>query len=67
MSEITIEISGPGGCIGEIMEVVKKALVNANVKTLMVVDEHPDPVPNKNLSLKRENVLLKANHCPWGG
>lgn len=67
MFDITVEVSGPGGCISATIEVIKRALANANVKTLVVVDQHPSIVLEHNLNLKDENITIKANHCPWGG
>jgi hypothetical protein len=70
-SEITITISGPGGCITAQGILVKRALEAAGVP-VEVVDDHPEKSEEEVLShfetvADKIPVQIKMVHLPWGG
>lgn len=66
MTDITVTVSGPGECLAPTIEVIKRALANAN-STVTVTDEYPKIVLDHDLNLKRDKITIVAKHCAWGG
>lgn len=81
MSEVTIQVTGPGGTITYEMELIKRALESVGI-TVIVKDDHPwcphsgngyltvdgfIEHRNKLTAHEGHTVLLKAVHVPWGG
>jgi hypothetical protein len=78
----TITISGPAETFTDQILLIKQVLTDAGY-AVKVEDAYPrnssdetdDEYINriklarkgKNLLFKQDNILIKANHCPWGG
>lgn len=71
--DITIKVSGPGGCINYEMKVVYEALIARGVPVTVVnsssevmdLDEIDRRI--KKFGGKKMSVKLEAEHFPWGG
>lgn len=69
---ITVKVSGPGRCFDKQYYAVRQALLDTGV-TLYEVNEYPgkDKTVIRHGEIPSEyslnDVMLIANHCPWGG
>ena len=76
MSTIDITIKGAGGTINYPTEVIIKALTEAGLK-VEFQDEHRSDDPDALITLIKDRidsgqikdwkVIIKTEHCPWGG
>lgn len=67
MSQTKITVSGMGAIINSEMQVIQRALEVAGF-TVIIENTYPSKVPFEvpPNSIHR-TVILKADHCPWGG
>ena len=67
---VEVQVRGAGGCIGNEMDIIKKAIEAAGGEVI-VEDEHPPTVEFSEEHAKKHYekwyVKLKAVHLPWGG
>lgn len=66
LANITVTVSGPGGCIDNQMLIIEKALRDAGYH-VKVRNEYP---PKDDIIKQSDNkwlIVLNAEHLPWGG
>lgn len=74
MIDVTVTVTGPGGCISLEIEIIRRALVAAGIN-VTVTNPHPPAegfIPHmekyiKDGKMSTTNVKIIAMHCPWGG
>ena len=66
MINITVTVAGPGQCIGNEMLIIEKALRDAGY-TVEVIDSYPLDTKEIKSATRSCNIVLKAEHRPWGG
>lgn len=72
MIDYNITITGPGGCINNLLEVIQSALEVRGI-SVEVENDHPDSRPKlQEFIASKDNffagniVHVKMNHAPWG-
>ena len=74
MFDITVTVSGPGGIVNREVEIIRRALLEANC-SVQVENAHPDDsdisgqykprnIPTGGV---KSHVQLIVEHLPWGG
>ena len=66
MITIQVKVTGPGECIGNEMLIIEKALRDAGYP-IEVIDPYPPEVKEIKSPPAGWKIVLKADHCPWGG
>lgn len=74
MIDVTVTVTGPGGCISGEIEIIRRALTAAGIN-VTIADPHPPvegftEVLDKYIAsgrMSQTNVKIIAMHCPWGG
>ena len=72
MTDYTITISGPGGCVNNLLVVIQKALEDYHFK-VEVNNPHPPEMSSESHlgfvgTLKEPgSVTINMTHYPWGG
>ena len=71
--EVQIRVSGPGGCIGTEMTLIRQLFEQHGIPiTTTDTHKYPDPIKfpfDCGLELMKKNaqIHLIADHQPWGG
>ena len=75
--EITLEISGPGGCteMSRDAKMLRKLLLDAGVETVVINDrgyseynhDRTDDELKLFLGAKPDKITINIHHIPWGG